>query len=284
METTLSRLRGRGVKLVADYDDLLFAGDVRGLPESAGGALGPAEKRVRLAAYRAALKTFDSFTVSTRALAAQLKELAPGADVTLVPNGISETWLAQGRALYRPFRPGDPKVIRYFAGSPSHDRDFAGIIDPLAGFLNEHPEVRLEVVGPVNFDASRFPNGSVAALRSVGYDMLPGMLASTWVNLAPLETNAFNDCKSALKVLESGAFACPTLASPCDDVLRHSELGAPVLLCRNADDWHHSLISMLDIDRRMAHGQAMAAHVDVHGMASAALPPWLFALGLEDAT
>lgn len=283
LHPVLTALRGHGVKLVADYDDLLFAGDVSGLPESAGGAIAGSEKRERLAAYAAGLTAFDTFIVSTRALAAQLTRLKPDARVTVVPNGLSEAWLTQGRALYRPFRPGDPKVIRYFAGSPSHDHDFVSIVEPLARFLEEHRDVRLDVVGPVSFDASRFPNGSVAALRSVSYDTLPGMLSSTWVNLAPLEPNAFNNCKSALKVLESGAFACPTLTSPNDDVLRHAELGAPVLLCRHPDDWYEGLVAMLDTERRMAHGRGMAEHVNAHGMASATLPAWLSALGLEDA-
>jgi hypothetical protein len=281
LKQVLGRLQARGVTLVADYDDLLFAGDVSGLPESAGGALGAVEKRARLAAYASALNVFEQFTVSTRALAAQLMRLAPDARITVVPNGVSEAWVAQGRALYRPYRAGDPKVIRYFAGSPSHDRDFASITEPLARFLEAHQMVRLEVVGPVTFDHRKFPSGRVAALPSVSYDSLPGMLASTWVNLAPLELTAFNECKSALKVLESGAFECPTLATPSDDVLRHSELGAPTLLCRTADDWYDGLVALLDPGRRAEYGQGIAAHVAAHGMARSSLPAWLSGLGLQ---
>jgi glycosyltransferase involved in cell wall biosynthesis len=280
LQRTLGRLQTEGVTLIGDYDDLLFAGEVSGLPESAGGGVAGADRRARLAAYAEGLSVFEAFTVSTRALAVELQRRAPQARVTVVPNGVSETWLAQGRALYRRFRPGDPKVIRYFAGSPSHDRDFAGIIEPLARFLEQHRDVRLEVVGPVRFDETRFPNGSVAALRSVSYDTLPGLLASTWVNLAPLEPTAYNDCKSALKVLESGAFECPTLASPCDDVLRHHELGAPLLLCRSAEDWYESLVAMLDMERRAHYGRGVAEHIRAHGMARSALPAWLSALEL----
>jgi glycosyltransferase involved in cell wall biosynthesis len=284
LQRTLGRLQAEGVTLIGEYDDLLFAGEVSGLPESVGGGLVGADRRARFAAYAEGLNVFDAFTVSTRALAVELQRRAPQARVTVVPNGLSETWLTQGRALYRRFQPGDPKVIRYFAGSPSHDRDFAGIIEPLARFLDQHRDVRLEVVGPLKFDGSRFPNGSVAALRSVSYDILPGLLASTWVNLAPLEPTAYNDCKSALKVLESGAFECPTLASPCDDVLRHVELGAPTVVCRSPDDWYSGLDTMLDLRWRAEHGQAIAEHVRVHGMARSALPGWLSGLGLEGVT
>ncbi len=276
----LAGLREQGLLLVADYDDLLFAGEVTGLPESVGGP-DTALKAGRLHAYSSGLASFDTITVATRALAAQAERAAPHARVIVVPNGLSEQWVAQGRALYDAFRAGDSKVIRYFAGSPSHDRDFASIIDPLASFLAEHRDVRLEVVGPVTFDVQRFPDGSVAALKSVEYDHLPGMLASTWVNLAPLEPSDFNTCKSALKVLESGAFECPTLASPCDDVLRHLELGAPIVLCRSPHDWYSGLVALLDSDRRFTMGRGVAEHVRQHGMARASLPALLSAFGIQ---
>jgi glycosyltransferase involved in cell wall biosynthesis len=274
----LATLRSRGALLVADYDDLLFAGNVAGVPASVGGRhLG--SQSTRFEQYAAGLAAFDRFTVTTRALAKRLLALQPEASVTVVPNGISEGWRAQGRALYRAFGPEDPKVIRYFSGSPSHDFDFASIIEPLSSFLREHPSVRLEVVGPLNFDQARFPSGSVARLTRVGYEELPGLLASTWVNLAPLEPTPFNDCKSALKLLESGAFDCPTLASPNDDVLRHAELGAPVVICNAGRDWYEALGSMLDLDRRRTVGGEMAEHVERFGLARRSLSAW--STGLE---
>jgi glycosyltransferase involved in cell wall biosynthesis len=275
-------LRESGVRLIADYDDLLFAGDVSGLPESVRGSTGPAEQSERLLRYADGLSAFGSFTVATRALAAKLRASVPRAHVVLVPNGLSEQWVAQGRALYPLFRPGDPLVIRYFAGSPSHDDDFDSIVPVLARFLDAHREIRLEVVGPVRFDPSRFPIGSVAALPKVSYETLPGLLASTWVNLAPLRPSAFNDCKSAIKVLESGAFDCPTLASANDDVLRHQELGAPVSLCSTEHDWFAALESMLDVERRRSLGRGIAEHVARHGMARTSATAWLTGLGLGE--
>lgn len=277
----LSRLREAGVTLVADYDDLLFAPDASGLPESVRGAAREGARNERLAQYAAGLGAFERFTVATRPLAARLEALVPEARVTFVPNGLSEPWVAQGRALYRLFKTGDPLVIRYFAGSPSHDDDFASIVPALAMFLDAHRHVRLDVVGPVRFDAGRFPAGSVAALPRVSYENLPGLLASTWVNLAPLRPSAFNDCKSAIKVLESGAFDCPTLASANDDVVRHQQLGAPVSLCRTEQDWYAALEGMLDLERRHSLGRGIAEHVNGHGMARSSLPAWLSGLGLE---
>jgi glycosyltransferase involved in cell wall biosynthesis len=279
----LAQLREAGVVLVADYDDLLFAGDVNGLPDSVRGRSGGlGQGGTRLDGYAAGPRVFDRFTMATRPLAARLHALAPEARVKVVPNGLSEQWVAQGRALYRSFKAGDPLVIRYFAGSPSHDGDFDSIASALAIFLERHRAVRLEVVGPVRFDMSRFPDGRVAALPKVRYEDLPGLLASTWVNLAPLLSNAFNDCKSAIKVLESGAFECPTLASANDDVLRHAELGAPLTLCHTELDWYAALESMLDLERRRTLGRGIAQHVALHGMARSSADAWLSGLGLGE--
>ena len=283
LEGTLARLREVGVKLVADYDDLLFAGNVSGLPASVLGLASKAKQaNERLNSYAAGVRAFDRFIVATRPLAARLKAVVPQAPVTVVPNGLSEQWVEQGRALYRQFAPGDPLMIRYFAGSPSHDDDFAGIVPALAMFLNAHRQARLEVIGPVRFDRSRFPTGSVAALPKVSYERLPGLLASTWVNLAPLQSSAFNHCKSAIKVLESGAFGCPTLASASDDVLRHQELGAPLVLCSTEQDWLGALKSMLDLEHRNELGRGIAEHVERHGMARSSVAAWLAGLGASE--
>jgi glycosyltransferase involved in cell wall biosynthesis len=270
----LALLRGRGVHLVADFDDLLFAGPVSGLPGSVGGATSTTLLDARLEGYAAALTAFDAFTVSTRPLREQILQRVPTAKVAVVPNGLSEAWVRQGRALYDASRLGDPLVIRYFAGSPSHDEDFATVAEPLRRFLVDHPSVRLELVGPIRADLSTFPEGRAALLPPVPYETLPMLLAKSWVNIAPLCRSEYAEGKSALKVLEAAAFGCPTLASPNDDVKRHHAQGAPVRLCETADDWQRELERSLDIAQRMELGHAARRYADEHAMARSSLGAW----------
>lgn len=270
----LAALRDDGVRLVADFDDLLFAGSVTGLPGSVGGATSAALLDARLEGYAAALTAFDAFTVSTRPLREQLLQRVPAAKVAVVPNGLSEAWVRQGRALYDAFQPGDPLTIRYFAGSPSHDEDFAVVAPPIRRFLIDHPEVLLELVGSIRADLSMFPEGRAALLPSVPYEVLPKLIAKSWVNLAPLRGSEFAESKSALKVLEAAAFGCPTLASANDDVRRHQAQGAPVRLCETAQDWQHELERCLDMSRRMQLGQEARRYADEHGMAQNSLDAW----------
>ena len=278
----LGALRKAGGRLVADFDDLLFAGRVSGLPGSVGGATSTALLDARLEGYAAALTAFDAFTVSTRPLRDQILQRVPAANVAVVPNGLSEAWVRQGRALYDAFQPGDPLTIRYFAGSPSHDEDFATVVEPIRRFLVDHSEVRLELVGSIRADLSMFPEGRAALLPPMPYEALPMLIAKSWVNIAPLCGSEFAESKSALKVLEAAAFGCPTLASANDDVRRHHAQGAPVRLCETAQDWQRELERSLDMSRRMELGQAARRYADEHGMAQNSLDAWQ-ALVLERA-
>lgn len=277
MERTLRSLRVAGVRLIADYDDLLFAGNVSGLPASVARAGGGSEA-TQLARYAAGLDAFDHFVVSTRSLATQLRQRRPGAPISVVPNGLSRVWVGQGRTLYPRFRVGDPLVVRYFSGSPSHDRDFASILPALNAFLAEYPQVALEIVGPLTLPFGALPAGRVSRRPRVGYEQLAESLAATWVNLAPLAPTEFNDSKSAIKFLESGAFGCPTLASANDDLLRHQELGAHAILCKTEHDWYRELTNMLQSERRQASGRSAEQHVAAHGMAAAHAHAWLQAI------
>jgi len=278
----LAALRHAGIRLVADFDDLLFAGRVSGLPGSVGGATSAALLDARLEGYAAALAAFDAFTVSTRPLHDQILQRAPAAKVAVVPNGLSEAWVRQGRALYDAFQPGDPLIIRYFAGSPSHDEDFAAVAPPIRRFLIDHPEVRLELVGAIRADLSTFPEGRAARLPPVPYAALPMLIAKSWVNIAPLCGSQYAEGKSALKLLEAAAFGCPTLASANEDVRRHQAQGAPVRLCETAQDWQRELERSLDMSQRMELGHAARRYADEHGMARNSLDAWQ-ALVLEGA-
>jgi glycosyltransferase involved in cell wall biosynthesis len=144
--------------------------------------------------------------------------------------------------------------------------------------LRDHAAVRLEVVGPLRLDSSLFPAGQLLRTPFVPYEELPRLLASSWINLAPLAPTRFNECKSAIKFLEASAFACPTLASPNDDLLRHQEQGAPVVPCRAERDWYEQLGSLLDAERRMNAGRAAAEYVAARGMAASQVSAWLRAL------
>ena len=257
-EAILDACRRRGVLLVADFDDLLFAGDPAEYPLVLGGSLTAEQSGARMRRYQIGLSEFDAFTVATAELESDLALTKPGARIAHVWNGLSPSWVEQGRALYRAWQPGDPKVIRYFSGSPSHRADFARIAPTVELFLRAHPDVTLEIVGALD---DRTP----AQRARVPYMELPRLLASSWTTLAPLAPTRFNACKSAIKFLESAAFGAPCIASSIGDLARHHEGG--VILVDVEAEWHDALTRLLDDEYRMALAQRGRAYVDAHGLA-----------------
>jgi glycosyltransferase involved in cell wall biosynthesis len=261
----LQGLRKRRVRLVADFDDLLFDGAPDEWPQVQSKLLDRAECLLRRGRYRSALAQFSAFTVSTPHLAERLRRILPGADLAVIPNGVSPLWLRQGRATCRLWQPGDPRIIRYLVGSPSHDADFAVVAEPLAVFLREHREVGLEIVGPLRLPGGLFPPGQVTRMDPVPYGEFAQILASSWVTLAPLVATEFSRCRSAIKFLESAAFGAPCIASASSDMLRHTSGG--VILAETAHDWYAALSRLRDDQRRMQLSARGQAHVDSHGTA-----------------
>ncbi len=210
----LHALRRRGVRLVADYDDLLFDCPLDEFPPAERLRDRPRMAR-RLRIYRRGLDAFDAFTCSTEPIADALRRLRPDAPVELVANVPSPRWIEQGWRRFgrSAWKPGDPKVLRYLPGSPSHDRDFAVIEDVLAEFLRRHDDVALEVVGYLNFDRAKFPRDRVAHRPKVAYEDFPAVLLSTWVNLAPVAPTAYGLARSPIKLREASAFGVPTLSN-----------------------------------------------------------------------
>lgn len=267
----LEACRERGVRLVADFDDLLFAGDPADYPLVMSGAMTEAACAERIARYRDGLAAFDAFTVATEELRDRLIEAMPKAEVQWTPNGLSRAWVAQGRSLYPRWRPGDPKVIRFLAGSPSHDADFERVVSLLGELLRTNPAARLEVVGPVNVPAGHLPAEQVAFEPLVSYLELPRLLASSWLTIAPLRPSAFTRCKSAIKFLESAAFGAPCIASssqdaPWRDATRHREGG--ILLAGDEPSWWQALTRMMNDDERMAVSRQSQQWVTQHGFAN----------------
>jgi glycosyltransferase involved in cell wall biosynthesis len=263
----LEACRRRGVRLVADFDDLLFAGDPRDHPLVQSGALGETACAAAMAHYRDGLALFDAFTVATAPLRDELSPLVRG-PVHWLPNGLSRSWLAQGRALYRSWQPGDRKVIRYLAGSPSHDADFAVIVALLAELLRARRDLSLEIVGPLRLPSAALPEQQVLRRPAVPHAELARLLASSWVTLAPLVSTRFTRCKSSIKFLESAAFGAPCIATPIADMERHADGG--VLLASDEGQWYAALTALLDDELRMEIAGKVRRYADRHGMVEAA--------------
>lgn len=234
----LSKLRRQGCILIADVDDLIFA------PEYAHASPGVLNQLVSLRqteknfhANAKALACFDQFTTSTLPLQQKLLQHFPKSKVLLLPNTVHCNWLSIKQFTSK----AEHKILTYFPGTRSHDRDFASIAPALAEFLHENKEVQLHITGVLDANLHCRAEQLVRNAK-VSFEQYPHAVANSWVNLAPLEYNEFNQHKSGIKAIEAAFFGAPTLATPIPDMHRLADCGA--ILVDAPTDWFNQL-SML---------------------------------------
>lgn len=261
---TLAQCRRAGTLLVADFDDVMFDGEVEHWPDVVNGKLTAAEAKENQERYRDSLSLFDAFTASTETLAERLRVATNGARVRVVPNGISQAWLEQGKLLYPAPKKTKQKIIRYLPGS-AHDHDFQLIAGALSRFLKRHRDARLDVLGSFERFPGSIPMEKRRLMARVPFAHLPEYLSSSWVTLAPLVDNAFNQAKSGIKFLESAAFGAPCIATPIPDMLKHEPGG--LQLARTEDDWEQALERLLDEKTHRSVRREGRAWVEQNGMA-----------------
>ena len=238
---TITTLRRLGRCLIADYDDLIFGTEEIAMISSAvkNGTLPPDRAVAAFANNLEALQKFDKVSASTEPLAARAREFNPGADVRVVPNIVSEAMLTFHDNFGSAYRKRSPRMIGYFAGTKSHDRDFPVVEAALHRVLSENSDITLLVVGPVLVPGGIAALPNVMTAPVVNYFRLPSLMTMCATVIAPLEDSAFNACKSRVKFLEAALSGCRLVASPIPDM---QAIGAEHLtLATDVNDWHEAL-------------------------------------------
>jgi len=247
VEGAVALAEKRGIPVIADYDDLIF--DDRNALDSSLYLTRRASKKIVLDIFRRnhkALKYFRYVTTSTTALAEQAQISHPKCTVQVVHNGLNKAWVdaAKLRNTVHPI----PGSISYFCGTKSHDHDFRIVEDILAEFLKANHLARLHIIGPLEFNKEKFPKNRLDLTAAVPYEDLPRLIMKSWINIAPLEDNVFNRCKSGLKFFEAAAFGIPSIASPIPDMQRF--VGSNIELPETPIEWSASIHKLFDNHNR----------------------------------
>lgn len=224
LASMVSRAKRHGCRVVFDSDDLVFDTNYAHLLAcTLDQDLAAPDTWDRWFAYigriAATARLCDRAIVTNDYLADRARE-SLGREVRVVPNFINREQLALSSAILAGKRASryarDGRIhIGYFSGSPSHNRDFAIVADVLAKLLAEDPRLRLRIVGFLE------PGASLGALgnRVERHDLqdflnLQRLIGTTEINIAPLQDNAFTNCKSELKYFDAGIVGTVTIASP----------------------------------------------------------------------
>lgn len=255
-------------RLLADFDDLLFA-PLESSSSSAvrSGALSATTANQLASDYLKALNHFDECIVSTEPLAHWVDVVSSVKQVHVIPNQLPKSWYFQTNEVSIESR-FEKKILRYLPGTSHHDGDFDFIKPILIEFLNAHPEVTLEVIGPLRFELPQVKQEQVKHAGAVPFEALAEKMADSWVCIAPLLDTSFNQCKSGLKFWESGLYGIPLVASPLPDFKDY--LCDGLIEVSSKREWLDALESLLDpiVYEKASNAAANSAKLVLHGSGS----------------
>jgi glycosyltransferase involved in cell wall biosynthesis len=161
---------------------------------------------------------------------------------------------------------GDGYVhIGYFSGTPTHVHDVQVAMPALCKILRRNRHVRLVIAGfwhgtPWPSDVSQ----QVERLEFTDFINLQINVGLVDLNIVPLQTNTFTNCKSELKYFEAGLVGTPTVASRTATYSAAIDHGVNGLLAA-VDEWEDHLQTLIDAPATRARlALAGRAHALTH--------------------
>lgn len=223
-----------GVRIVYDIDDRLDSVPVDNQAISVYGD--PAKQAEILEMIRLA----DLVTVSTEPLAEHIR--SKGArEVRVLPNRLT------ANVIPRRHPPNKALTRILWAGSPTHKRDLAIVAPALRTILKRGAgKVRFTCFGERLPEALADCYDWIDLKDPVDFEFYHDAIATIAADfaIAPLERNAFNDSKSAIKALEYASAGYPMLLSPVGEYPVVVADGLPAQLVAD-DEWPAALDAML---------------------------------------
>lgn len=273
-EMYLYEARRLRLPVIYDIDDPLFSFSAYET-YSNGAAIPPAQRRSLIdqaPSYFSVMQQADAVTLSTPGMveAAGLMSSRPA---YLRRNFADRTTLDAGLRFGAKGATGKGFTVAFASGSAGHEIDLLSIADPLEMFLRRSDDRRLKILG--RFDLGRLPSGlrsrtTVQPFRD--YPAYLAGLAKADCVLVPLVDDAFNRCKSAVRVIDSSSVAVPSVVGVVGDgpaMVRHQETG--MLLGENG--WFDALEQLArDPDKTRKMGRSARRDLETHWSAQIEMP------------
>lgn len=180
----------------------------------------------------------DCFIATNAYLGEMLSRQFGGRPFHVINNSLNREQLQISAAVCEKKKSAAPNrnfTIGYFSGTPSHINDFKVAAPEIAGLLREFPEMRLRVVGFMDFPDymnELLQQNRIEFRPLVDFMELQRLVGEVDLNIAPLVDNVFTNCKSELKFFEAAVVDTPTCATPTytfAGAIKHGETG---FLCR----------------------------------------------------
>jgi len=137
--------------------------------------------------------------------------------------------------------------VAFASGSQGHEVDFAEIADAMETFVTAAPNRRLMLLGHV--DRSVLPKALALRTDAVPfstYEAYLGALAQADCAVMPLADDLFNQCKSAVRVIDAAAVAVPSIVGPVGDLAQMVVEGKTGHVAHSPEDWLARLTELAD--------------------------------------
>jgi len=261
--TEMIRYEARRLRLpiLYDIDDPLFSVSAY---ETYGNmaALDPAMKAHFLAEapkFLAMMNGADMISVSTPGLA-QHARLLTGRPVHVRRNFADPATFSDGaKAMMNAPAPDGMFRVAFASGSQGHEVDLETILPAVAAFITADQTRRLILLGHFNIDhLPEDVRAQTDVIPFTTYDRYLAALAQADCAIMPLADDAFNRCKSAVRVIDASCVAVPSIVGTVGDLpvmVRNGETG---LIAQSVQDWHNALMR-LEGDRTAARKMGQAA-------------------------
>lgn len=243
LKKLLSRCERKKIPVILDLDDAIHDPDLYSR-SAVFDHLNKVERYLHLqmaGKINETLMRATHVTASTDKLAAYIRNCRR--DVSMIPNRVSQVMIDASRSSSAN-RSGETMVIGYLSGSDTHQRDLAGISGVILSIMEEIPETKLLLAGPVHLpgDLAAMPPERIIRCPFQPWPVYLSGFNEICINLAPLEPeNPFCLAKSAVKYLEAALAGVPTIAYPAPDFRRLIRDGETGFLAQTPSDWRRIL-------------------------------------------
>ena len=197
-------------------------------------------------------------TTSTPFLKRKLEER--GKEVFLVTNKMSAEDVAWAEVIRTRVKK-EAGVVRlsYLSGTPSHNKDFATVTPVLCRLLQDFPQLRLVLAGPLDTEhaLTAFSSQIIRVPFSPRKEYFK-TVASMDINIAPLEQNDFTEAKSELKFFEAGLLGVPTVAVANETYRGAITDGVDGFVAATEEEWYEKLARLIT-DETLRQRMAQAA-------------------------
>lgn len=267
----IDHIRSLNKITVFDVDDLVFDKDLLLQKYQTESELLPNDvKQGNLHAadlYKLTAQHCDYAITTTQTLQSLLAELVLQKKCFILPNALSEE-AYRIAALPQSNKPSDKITLLYGSGSQTHDDDFQEVANALARLLHQHNNLQVAVVGKLNLPAqlAKFSD-RIIRLPILDFASYLMFVRQSDINIAPLQTDIFNDAKSEIKWLEAALFEIPTVMTPTKTYQQVVVAGVTGFFAESEEQWFSHMNRLIESQslREEVGRNAKQAAIEVYG-------------------